>query len=1063
MSNFDESGVTYTDISSPFEELSYIGSPRADDHEHLELPEMLEDLYVEDDEDDDMDIKADEEEEEEHPAPADSVVVASTAADQAPSAEETEPFETDESVATPPSHPAYRMTSRISILAPVPVPAWSDSKVVRLLAMSCPPASPLSPWSSPLPRIPFPPLPLILSPPSPVLSPAPPPSSIRSLVYRAPMIRMRAEAASTSSPPLQPPSASRREDRPEVTLPPQKRLGIALGPRYEVGESSSAAAAKPAGGLRADYGFGAPVSIDTELGGYMREFETRVRQDTDEIYMRLDDEQTERQLLAGRLNMLFRDRRAHAYTRHLIETEARMSREAWVRSTDANDLVRGEVMSLRTTVLGQMTEIRELHAADRRRQTVISEFLRTDHRRSTKIIELRTALQGHVTALQGHKQMAPKRTTRSTADQETINATSVTNAQLQEMIDQGVTAALAARDALRSMNGDDSHNSRTGTEGVASLSQWFERMESVFHISNCAVENQVKFATCTLYSVALTWWNTHVKTVGHEAAYGIPWKTLMKMMAEKYCPRNEIKKLEMELWDLKPKTMQEAVEIATELMDKKIRTFAERETASKRKFENTSRNTQNQQQQSNKRQNTGQRGTGLGQKLTCYECGVQGHFKRECLKLKNNNNHGNQGGRNNAPARVYAVGHAGTDPDVKFVMGTFLLNNQYAYVLFDTSADKSFVSTKFSTQINIAPSTLDHCYDVELADGRIIRLNTILRDCTLNLLNHPFNIDLIPVELGSFDAIIGMDWLAKCQAVIACAEKIVHILLGNKTLIVHGDGSNQENVTRLSIISCTKTEKYVKKGFPVFLAHITMKEMWIEEECKYDIAAMYGISHWWFQRQRFYIDKHTSKGDRRAVRTHMRILSVVRIEVFSMYRYDYMKKIVLCRADLNKHVIAEQDFKYLYPSDFEDLYRMNLQGHLNHLPPKDKKIVTTSVNLWTRHLVIRQRVEDFQLGIERYQTQFNLTKPRWDATGFIYRHDYMIDKALDYRVKEFKINRMNPGLNTRFWTRKDVDRSKEFMFAIQKWLKTMRIFHNLENFVGGFVRDGDYRHLKRTE
>nr|GFB68758.1 hypothetical protein [Tanacetum cinerariifolium] len=319
----------------------------------------------------------------------------------------------------------------------------------------------------------------ILSPPSPVLSPAPPPSPIRSLGYRAAMIRLRAEAASTShSSPLQLPSASRREDRPEVTLPPQKNLCIALGPGYEVGESSSAAGPTPAGGLRADYRFvatmdreimhdperevgygitdswdeivetlqGAPVSTDTELGGYRREFETRVRQDTDEIYMRLDDEQSERQLLAGRLNMLFRDRRAHAYTRHLMETEARM------------------------------------------RQIVISELLRTDHMRSTEVMEMRTALQGQVTALQGQKQMAPKRTTRSTADQETINTTMVTNAQLQAMIDQGVTFALAARDALR---------------------------------------------------------------IGHEATYGMPWKTLMKMMTERYCPRNEIRKLEMKLWDLK--------------------------------------------------------------------------------------------------------------------------------------------------------------------------------------------------------------------------------------------------------------------------------------------------------------------------------------------------------------------------------------------------------------------------------------------------------------------------------------------------------------------------------
>nr|GFA52264.1 hypothetical protein [Tanacetum cinerariifolium] len=123
----------------------------------------------EDDEDDDMDIEADEEEEEEHPAPINSVVVAPTATDQAPSVEETEPFETDESATTPPPHPAYCMTARISIPAPVPMPAWTDSEVVRQLAISSPPASPLSLWSLPPHQIPFPPLPPILSPLSPVV------------------------------------------------------------------------------------------------------------------------------------------------------------------------------------------------------------------------------------------------------------------------------------------------------------------------------------------------------------------------------------------------------------------------------------------------------------------------------------------------------------------------------------------------------------------------------------------------------------------------------------------------------------------------------------------------------------------------------------------------------------------------------------------------------------------------------------------------------------------------------------------------------------------------------
>ncbi|GJR63346.1 putative reverse transcriptase domain-containing protein [Tanacetum coccineum] len=342
--------------------------------------------------------------------------------------------------------------------------------------------------------------------------------------------------------------------------------------------------------------------------------------------------------------------------------------------------------------------------------------------------------------------------------------------------------------------------------------------------------------------------------------------------------------------------MQEAIEFTTELMDEKTHAYAERQAERKRKYDDLSKNNQNQQQQ-NKRQNTGQAYTAgnsdrkpyAGSKplcskcnynhegpcpprcnnckrvghLTrdcrsrpanannnnnnnnnnnrnnnnnnqkgngCYECGAQGHFRRNCPKLRNNDR-GNQAGNDRAPAKVYVVGNAGANPD-NVVAGTFLLNNRYAYILFDTGADRSFVSTAFSSQIDITPSTLDHYYDVELADGRIIGLNTILKGCTLNFLNHQFNINLMPVELGSFDAIIGMDWLAKYQAVIVCAEKIVRIPWRNKTLIIHGDGSNQGNVTRLNIISCTKTQKYMEKGFPIFLAHVTAKEVEDKSEKK---------------------------------------------------------------------------------------------------------------------------------------------------------------------------------------------------------------------------------------
>ncbi|GKC60808.1 putative reverse transcriptase domain-containing protein [Tanacetum coccineum] len=139
-------------------------------------------------------------------------------------------------------------------------------------------------------------------------------------------------------------------------------------------------------------------------------------------------------------------------------------------------------------------------------------------------------------------------------------------------------------------------------------------------------------------------------------------------------------------------------------------------------------------------------------------------------------------------------------------------------------ADRSFVSTAFSSLIDIAPSTLANKYDVELADGKKIRVDTIIHGCTLNLLNHPFNIDLMPVELGSFDLIIGMDWLSKYHVVIIYDENIVCIPYGDKILIVRGDKSNSRRESRLNIISCTKTQKYLQKGCHVFLAHITEKK-----------------------------------------------------------------------------------------------------------------------------------------------------------------------------------------------------------------------------------------------
>ncbi|GJS90911.1 putative reverse transcriptase domain-containing protein [Tanacetum coccineum] len=535
--------------------------------------------------------------------------------------------------------------------------------------------------------------------------------------------------------------------------------------------------------------------------------------------------------------------------------------------------------------------------------------------------------------------MPPKRrTTRASPATTTTTTTLVTDAQLKALTERGIAAVLAEHDTDKSRNGDDSHDSRTG------------RRRQVSNVRECTYTDflkcqpmnfkgteGVKFATCTLQGNALTWWNSHVQAVGHDIAYAMPWKTLKKIMTDKYCPRSEIKKLEMEMWNLKvkgtdvmsynqrfqelalmcdrmfpeesdvvekyicglpdmihksvkaskPKTMQEAIEFTAELMDKKILTIAERQAENKRKFKDNSRNNQNQQQPIKKNNvardyaagsgekktyegskhlypkcnyhhdgqcapkctnfkrighsyrncksrhaatNNNQRAQGTNQRvLTCVECGAQGHFRSDCPKLKNRNQ-GNQAGNCNDVARAYDVGTTGTNPNSNVFMGTFLLNNRYASILFDTGTDRSFVSTTFSSLIDIIPTILNHDYDVELAYGRIIWVNTLIRGCTLNFLNHPFNIDLIPVEMGSFDVVISMDWLSKYHAIIVCDEKLIRVPFGNEILTFHGDGSNNGHKSRLNIISCTKTQKYLLKGCPIFLAHVTMKK--VEDKSK---------------------------------------------------------------------------------------------------------------------------------------------------------------------------------------------------------------------------------------
>ncbi|GJX92179.1 reverse transcriptase domain-containing protein [Tanacetum coccineum] len=163
------------------------------------------------------------------------------------------------------------------------------------------------------------------------------------------------------------------------------------------------------------------------------------------------------------------------------------------------------------------------------------------------------------------------------------------------------------------------------------------------------------------------------------------------------------------------------------------------------------------------------------QTYTSWPVVRKGHYKDKCPKARNQQNDG-------ARARAYVVvENPQQNPNV--VTGTFLLNDHYACILFDSGAEKSFVSSAFTPFIDIAPTALNTSYEIELADGKVVSTNTILCSCTLVLLNHVFKIDLLPTRLGSFDVIIGMDWLAYYRALIDCYEKIVRIPLPNGEIL----------------------------------------------------------------------------------------------------------------------------------------------------------------------------------------------------------------------------------------------------------------------------------------
>ncbi|GJT92069.1 putative reverse transcriptase domain-containing protein [Tanacetum coccineum] len=377
-----------------------------------------------------------------------------------------------------------------------------------------------------------------------------------------------------------------------------------------------------------------------------------------------------------------------------------------------------------------------------------------------------------------------------------------------------------------------------GIEGAIELRRWFEKTESVFGISECAEGKKVRFAAATLEGPALTWWNSKVATLGLENVNQMPWTEMKQLMTAEFCPIEEIQRLENELWNLKVKEYdivaytQRLNELAlmcprmnnqkqgnaramiTAPTDGKLplceRCFTRHVGMCTIKCHKCGKVGHKSRYCKEKNAATGANAQPIP---TCYDCGEKGHTRNRCPEKVKQEEVGE------VRARAYAIKDAEPKgPNV--VTGTFLLNNRYASVLFNSGSDRSFMNTRFSSLLDIKPTKIEDSYEVELADGRIVSTNTVLKGCTLSLVNHIFEIDLMPIEIGTFDVSIGMDWLVKHGAVIICGEKVVRIPYENKTLIVEGDKGG----SRLKVISCIKARKYVKQG-----CHLKLKEKRLED------------------------------------------------------------------------------------------------------------------------------------------------------------------------------------------------------------------------------------------